>query len=295
MTGLLALALLAVAYVFGAYSFALDLWPIHVIRNAKRAAIGQTELATRFDSFGRLTGWSGKTEIACPVQDERTAVVLFIGQSNQANNAGQRAESQFGESVAAWFDGKCTVAASPLLGTTGAMGEPLTPFANKLVAQGVYDRVVLVPSAIGGTKIERWTKGGDLNAMMMRTLDELQKNYRITHVVWHQGEDDFRQETSPDSYGRMFNEMVETLRRRNVGAPILVSVATRCDDDSKWSSDNPIARAQRVLVDESRGIFAGVDTDELLMPVDRYDECHFGASGVDKYADALVAIMGRLR
>lgn len=291
---LLSSAGLAAAYVFGAWSFANDAWPIHALRSVKRASIGQGELTTRYDAFGRLIAWGGKTQIACPVQDDRTAVILFIGQSNQANEAGQRMEAPSDARVAAWFDGACTVAASPLLGATGAKGEPLTPLGVRLVESDLFRNVVLVPSAIGGTKIERWGAGGDLNAMLGRVVDDVQKIYRITHVVWHQGEDDFRQDTGPATYRRRFLELEEMLRSHNVGAPILISVATRCDDDSKWSPDNSIAQAQRALVDEQKGVYAGVDTDALLLPVDRYDECHLGASGVDKYADGLAEALRRL-
>src|SRR5271165_2922007 len=45
------------------------------------------------DQFGRLQRYPGKTEIACPAQDEATAVLLVAGQSNAANSQGQRYQS----------------------------------------------------------------------------------------------------------------------------------------------------------------------------------------------------------
>jgi hypothetical protein len=290
----LLVAALAAAYLFGAWSFAQDLWPIHALRNMKRSTVGQTAFVTRFDSFGRLTDWAGKQSVACPAQDARTAVILFVGQSIQGNHAGERSTSAHGDRVVSWFDGACTIAQSPLLGTTGMMGEPMTAFGNGLIAGGLFDRIILVPSAVGGTAIARWSAGGDLNGMLAGVLDKLAPQYRITQVVWHQGEDDFTAQTSEDAYRRGFDQLAAMIRAHGVAAPILVSVATRCDDDSKWKSDNPVARAQRRLPDAARGLFAGVDTDSLLTPLDRYDDCHLGGSGVAKYANALVEAVRQL-
>ena len=290
---LLALGLAALAYALGAWSFANDIWPIRSLRDAKRGVIGESPIAAGFDRFGRLVARAGRPEIACPVQDARTAVILFIGQSIQSNSAGQRAISAHGDRVTAWFDGHCMVAQSPLPGSSEDRGEALTPLGNRLVADGAFDRVVLVPSAIGGTRIERWAAGGDLNPILSGVLDGVASTYRITHVVWHQGEDDFSRGTSGDDYTRAFNQLLATIRAHHVNAPVYVSVATRCDDDARWRPDNAIARAQRALPDAARGLFPGVDTDALLTPRDRYDDCHLGASGVDKYAAALAEILRR--
>ena len=284
-------ALLAAAYVAGAYSFALDLWPIHALRNFKRDAVGQAQVEAQFDRFGRLIAWTGKQEIACPAQDARTAVILFIGQSIQSNDAGQRYVSTHGDQVVGWFDGHCSIAASPLLGASGDKGEPLTQVGNELIASGLFDRVILVPSSIGGTQIARWANGGDLQGMLGDVLDGLKSHYRLTHIVWHQGEDDFNQRTSTAAYTQQFNTLVDLIRRKGVDAPIFVSITSRCDDDSKWTPDNPVTIAQRALPDAARGLYAGVDTDALLQPIDRYDNCHLGSSGILKYASALVDVL----
>ena len=250
--------LLIAAYGFGAYSFALDLWPIRELRNMKRGAVGQAQIVTQFDAFGRLTAWPGKRDIACPAQDARTAIVLFIGQSIQSNDAGQRYVTQHGDKVAAWFDHRCMQAQSPRLGTSGDKGEPMTRFGDRLFESGLYDRVVLVPSAIGGTDMARWAANGDLAPMLGGVLDGLKSQYRLTHIVWHQGENDFSHGASTEAYTRQFRSLADMIRARGVDAPILVSVATRCDDDSKWTPGNPVATAQRALPDAARGLYAGV-------------------------------------
>jgi Carbohydrate esterase, sialic acid-specific acetylesterase len=117
-------------------------------------------------------------------------VLLIIGQSNSANHADKKFTTQFPQSVFNYFEGKCYIASSPLLGATGEGGEFITPLADKLISVGAYKSVVIVSSGIGGTPISRWQKDGDLNEMLLSTLKRANQKYKITHVIWHQGESD---------------------------------------------------------------------------------------------------------
>jgi len=245
------------------------------------------------DSLGRLTSYPGKKAVACPAQDGRTAVLLLIGQSNTGNHAEKKHASAYGARVLNFFDGKCYVAQSPLLGTTGRSGESWTLLGNKLLAAGVFRNVILIPAGIVGTPIIRWQKGGDLNEMLMGVLAMARQRYRITHVLWHQGEVDFIIKTGEDDYQRMFGSLLASLRDQGVDAPTFVSVATQCAPD--WIADNPIARAQKALPSRQQRLFAGVDTDKLVGVADRYDTCHFGAGGQEKFARAWRDIIKRRR
>lgn len=246
-----------------------------------------------FDTDGRLTRYPGKKAVACPAQNRKTAVVLLIGQSNTGNHAEQKHTSTFGAKVLNYFDGKCYVAGSPLLGTTGSSGESWTLLGNKLVAAGPFRTVILVPAGINGTSISRWQKGGDLNEMLMGVLAAARKRYRITHILWHQGEVDFIIKTGEDDYRRMFGSLLSTIRDQGIDAPMFVSVATKCAPE--WNADNPTARAQKSLPNPERKVFPGVDTDYLVSDADRYDTCHFGATGQEKFAKAWLDIIKRRR
>ena len=294
MTGLAALGL-AASYVLGAYSFSHDLWPLSQLRDAVHVASGQAVVRDHIDSHGRLVARSDKQSIACPVQTPDTAVILFIGQSILSNSAGQRSISAKGDKIVSWFDGSCTLAESPLLGTTGTSGEAMTPIGNELIARDAFARVILAPSAIGGTRIQQWVPGGDLAEMFSGVLDKLSGQYRITHIVWDQGEEDFAEKTSQESYTRDFNTLVRMIRDRGIEAPIFVTVASRCDDETRWRPDNEIARAQKALVAPERKILAGLNTDELLGPRDRFDDCHLSASGVEVYARASAQLIAARR
>ncbi len=126
--------------------------------------------------------------------------------------------------------------------------------------------------------------------MLLATIDSAQEKYRITDIVWDQGEEDLSANTDGRAYAQMFRSLVKSVRAHGVSAPIYISIATRCSLDA-WSSVNAIADAQRQLPDAQLGIFAGIDTDSLMGPLDRYDDCHLAASGQIKAAGAWAKIL----
>ena len=278
-------------YLLGAYSLSRNTWPIEEIRAFKRYVMGQPAVAETiplFDGFGRLTSYPGKTEIECPKQTDKTLVLLIAGQSNTGNHAGQRYESNYGSQIINFWNGKCYKAESPLLGTTGVLGESWTLLANKLIKDGLAEQVVLVSAGIGGTPISRWQSGGDLNKMLIDVVKFTQSKYKVTQVLWHQGESDYGLKTSDSQYTNNFNSLVQSLRKQGVEAPILPSVATKCGIDPTWSKNTPVALAQNQLPDKSKGVYAGPNTDALLNKLDRYDDCHFSGTGQEKFANAWV-------
>jgi hypothetical protein len=285
-------ALLFGAVWFGAYTYAFNKWPATQFQSLKPTAI-QSSKATgiEYDSYGRLFAYPGKTEIACPSQTERSAVILVIGQSNAANTGGQRFKSQTAR-VADYANGKCTIAASPLLGNSAAAGEPWTAVGDGLVSHGDFDNVVLIPAAIGGSGLAEWIGRGQLRPMLQDVVQDAQRHYRITHVLWHQGETDFAVGTSEESYLAGLKSLASELRGWGVAAPIYVSIATRCDPiDVHWVPDNAISRAQRRLGNSGEGFAPGIDTDALLDGLDRHDGCHMAGSGLTKAIDAWTQIL----
>ncbi|MEA2856512.1 MAG: hypothetical protein QOH98_833 [Methylobacteriaceae bacterium] len=291
-----ATALLAGAYFYGAYSYATSRWPINQVRDLRIAGLkSQHAMGIDYDSYARLTGYPEKEPIACPPQTDRTAVFLVIGQSNAANSGGQRFRAESAH-VAAYFEGKCYAAESPLLGSSGIAGEPWSAIADRLVDDGSFDQVVLVPAAISATALSEWIAGGELHAMLQQVVQDAQRHYRFTHVLWHQGETDFSMKTTEDAYFAAFQSLARDLHAWGVAAPIYVSVATRCEEtDAQWSADNPVSRAQRKLASSGEGFVPGVDSDSFLKSLDRYDGCHMAGSGLAKFIDAWTDILRHKR
>lgn len=279
MRGFLIISACIGCYIYGIYSHSYNLWPIGIFRAAKE--LRTEEKSGDFDSYERLVNYP-KQEIYCPDQTDKTAVILVIGQSNAANHAEYKNTPE--NEVINYFNGRCYKAASPLLGATGDEGEFLTLMGDMLIESGKFERVVLVPAAVGASSISRWQDGGDLNEMVQDTIRNTR--YRITHIVWHQGERDFKNLTSRKVYADSFRSLLSTLP----DVPIYTSISTKCRINNGWTPDNPVALAQRDIL--GGRVVLGADTDSLLGEYDRRgDLCHLSKSGQEKtaraYADAI--------
>jgi hypothetical protein len=279
------------SYVLGAISYHRGFWPIPELRSYKQSVAPFTPAnGAVVDGLDRLIEYRGKIETPCPPQTDKTMVLLTAGQSNAANSGGQRYSGL--PNVLNYFAGKCYIASSPLLGTTGIGGDSWTLLGNKIVERGLAAQVIIVATAMSGTSIDRWRDGADLNLMLRSVISDLKPHYRITQILWHQGEWDFGTSVTQRQYTDEFISLVESIRKLAVNAPIYVSVATRCDlTDHQWIPDNVIANAQKALPDGAKGIFRGVDTDTLMTSIDRMDDCHFGQSGQEKFAAAWIKVL----
>lgn len=242
---------------------------------------------TKLDMYGGYAFIKEKQESSCPEQDDGVGVVLVVGQSNSANYADLKYHTKHLGRVFNYYDGKCYVATSPLLGATGDGGEFVTMLADILVERGVYKKVVIVSLGVGGSKVAQWTQSGALGGMLHKRLRELTLSYKVTDIVWHQGESDFEYGTSALDYSTSFLSLLNEVRGVGVIAPIYISISTICGKKSDWAPNNPIALAQRGLVDDS-AVFLGADTDRILEWSDRnsQDFCHLSGSGQLKTATA---------
>ena len=282
--------------IIGAWAGVVRIWPVRVsiqlIDGVPKPFVNEPELPPlAVDSAGRVTRFAGKTEVKCPEQTQKTAVLLIAGQSNAANHAAQRHGTRHPDRVLNFISGRCYVAASPLLGSTGFAGEYWTLMADQLIDQGVFDHVILAPVAVGGSDVAQWAKGGALNNSMIPLVQDLATHYRVTHVLWHQGESDFALKTDPAQYKEQFGSFVDTLRANAVDATVFVSTATRCLPG--WVAPNAIQTAQQELATSGTGFAPEVDTDKLLSAQDRFDDCHFGDLGEVKTAKAWAAILAQ--
>ena len=274
-------------FVIGAWAGVTRSWPVRyplqLIEGQPKPISMMPELRhTAMDRAGRLLDYPGKIEVQCPDQNPGTAVVLIAGQSNAANSGAKRHTTRYPDRVLNFIAGRCFVAASPLLGSNRFAGEYWTPLGDQLIESGAFDRVILAPMAVGGSRVAQWASGGDLNTTMRPLVADLVSRYRVTHVLWHQGESDLVLGRDSDSTRKDFLSFAGSLRTLGVEAPIYVSIATRCLPG--WKVPNPVRTAQMELVDSKAGLKSGIDTDLLLEDQDRYDDCHFAESGQVKAA-----------
>jgi hypothetical protein len=286
----LAIACLCAAiYLCGAYGCTHGSSPTPDLSAKKPKSAGNKSPGAH-DEYGRYTLLTGKKEIACPTQTDRTVVALVFGQSNSANMYGQRT-LQSSREIINFFDDKCYIASDPLLGASGRAGSVWTLTGTKLLGTGKYDRIIFVPSGIGASQISRWAPGGDLNPMLADVIRGATRQYRFTHVIFHQGESDAQKKTSKDGYKRSFLSMVQSIRDLGVDAPFYVSVASICAPF--YNANNPVTKAQRELVSVPQRILPGPNTDVLNAAEDRFDDCHMSYAGAQKFSDLLMETVFR--
>lgn len=209
----------------------------------------------------------------------RVMVALVFGQSNAANFGETRHAA--GRNVYVLNRGRLLPARDPLRGADGQGGSVWSRLGDKLIAEGLFDTVIFVPAAVGGSEIARWTPDGDLFPLVARAIEDAQRRrLKFTHLLWHQGESDAVLFTHPLEYQKRFLEMLAAIRARGVDAPVYVAVATRC---GQYPINPDIQWAQRELVNPAAGILPGPDTDALDETF-RYDGCHFSTDGLEAHA-----------
>jgi len=212
-------------------------------------------------------------------------VILTFGQSQAANNGESKYSSK--ENVYNYYNGKFYTAVDPLKGATGKRGSVWTRLGDKIIEQGLCDRVLFVPVAYGASGIESWSPDGQFYSRITNAIDGLRKyNLEVTHMFWSQGSYDSWQHTpeAAENYKAEFMEIVNGIRSYGVTAPIYVSVETY----SYGNYDSLIQQAQRDLVNMDAKIYPGPNNDEIT---ERWDGVHFSNKGLDKLANLWLDIL----
>jgi Carbohydrate esterase, sialic acid-specific acetylesterase len=238
-------------------------------------------LDQKFDSF-RDT--SHRTRLPCQ-QDDGTAVIITLGQSNAANYGLVRNTSKYDVLNFNVYDGQCYRARDPLLGASGALGNFATPLGDLLIERGLYRRVIIAPIAMGGSTVEEWADEGVFNRRILVLIRRLSDaGLTPTAILWHQGE---ANSGVGDSHGRQYRknlrEVIATFRRYGIEAPFFVALATKCGSYPRPNSDN-IRDGQVSVVNPLENVFLGPDTDTLGDEYRDKEHCHFNARGLLRHA-----------
>ena len=247
----------------------------------EEVVLGPKDLYPDIDGNLSVNNTADRKEVDCKkaIWHKNAAILLTLGQSNISNTIDGRFEPGPNVINFSLYDGKCYLAHDPLLGATNSGGNVATRLASKLVNSGAYQVVIVAPIAVGGTFVENWSVGGFLNRRIVVSIKRLHDaGLEPTHVLWHQGEANAK--TPAHEYRAAFFSVFSTIRRNGVFAPIYVAQTSICGSAPAES----IRQIQRSLVDPSKNILAGPDTDQLG-PEYRHDGCHFNAAGGERHAE----------
>ena len=212
------------------------------------------------------------------------AVILAAGASNIANEGDLDGRMVPHANVFnfSFLDGRIYIAQDPLVGATEDRSNVLTRIGDGLVRSGLFNRVLLVPVAHGGTYIHEWSPGGRMHPRLSRALKQLRrKGIVVTHFLWQQGEAEADQsQPNPAAWLTHFNAIANVVRSAAAECDIYVARCTICRN-----APNPVVRsAQQQAIDLQKRIFPGPDLDVIGLD-DRWDCCHFSVRGLERAAE----------
>lgn len=235
----------------------------------------------RFNEFGQLAYFHDKIEVPPPDITERTVIAFVFGQSNSANHGGEKYFSKTNQ-VYNYWNGKFYKAADPLLGATGSLGNVWTNVGNKLIEEGLADKVVLIAAGVGASSITDWQNNGRLNGMLSERIKEAKaSSLAINYFLWHQGEND--NALDPRLYRAGLDQVIDLTKQYFPASQFYVAQASRC---RTAPPSMKIQEAQKDVT-QRENVFLGPNTDEIDLD-DRYDECHFSGRGLERHANGWI-------
>jgi hypothetical protein len=99
-----------------------------------------------------------------------------------------------------------------------------TTFGRVIAEQDPGAVVGLIPAAFGGSSLDEWAPGRAHYMNAVTRAREAMKRGKIAGILWHQGEEDSKQQVKIDTYAERFSKMIAQLRA-DLGAgdvPVIV-------------------------------------------------------------------------
>jgi hypothetical protein len=231
---------------------------------------------------------------------EKLRIYLLMGQSNMAGRGEVQTED------------KTPHPRVLLLGTNKIWQvavEPVTTDAHKYhgvgpglafakaMAEKNPDVVIgLVPTAVGGTPLSRWQKGGDLYSNAVSCARFAMLNGTLSGVLWHQGESDTGTKEKAHSYGTRLTEMISDLRT-DLKSPNLPFVCGELGEFLVHRTNHPPVPLARIVNEALNAIPKTVPRTACASAKglkDKGDELHFDTASQREFGRRYAELMSNL-
>lgn len=213
-------------------------------------------------------------------------VFLTAGQSNSANYGAPRQKpSDDRVSAFDWETGLWRHADDPQPGAAGDGGSAWPALGDAISAK--YNVPVgIVSMGIGSTRVLQWipTRPGTFFNRIAIALTRL-KPFGARAFLWHQGESDAINSTTPSEYFEMLKSIVDE-SRKVAGYPLPWGVALASfHPDVKATAQNQaqIVEGQKRVIAEVPGVFQGADTNTFHERSLLYGGVHFNEAGLKEH------------
>lgn len=226
------------------------------------------------------------------IPNEKRCVIAAFGQSNgMANFNNYLSRYTVLNSSVIYnlniYDGKIYRAESPLLGAGGLLDNWGNEFADKLVAGGYCNSVILVPCSIGLTSVAEWAAGGDMNPRIAIAAQWLKIDGLVASaVLFQQGETDNIRGVSGSAYATSLASVIASIQSSFPGVPVFISQTTYFNG----TISTAISDAQLAATD-GKTIFAAGNSDTIGNE-GRHDNIHFNLFGSGLWTSILVGNIG---
>jgi len=196
------------------------------------------------------------------------------------------------------YNGQMYVAADPLLSCTLALPSPYGPggvslrVADLLITNGKFDRVIIVPIAIGGTVVAMWGTGGALSNRIPAAMARLASRGIVPGMsgvtfafLWGQGESDAATGTAP--YVASINQVLASLFATGFNGRAWINLQTMLSGVT--SATTRAAQSSGSVI--TGNVFQGADADSLNTTFRQADQTHFLDTGMASLATLIYNAM----
>lgn len=228
----------------------------------------------------------------------RTLILITMGQSLMANVHGIKApiyvptNSSVIDNFNIYDGAAYAFVRAPALGCNGYFSNVATRVADMLINKRVFDRVIVVPIAVGSTTIAEWTTGdfaGRFPVAMRRLAASgiTPATPGVTFAaVWGQGEADTRDGTSRAAYRGHLDRLIDTVFSSGFLGRLFVNV----ESYYLGRTSSEIQAAQTSVVNGTT-VFQGANWDALGRSYRLPDNLHPGELGAPVFALTLYNAM----
>lgn len=197
----------------------------------------------------------------------RNLVLIVAGQSNLTDVAPSAYTPTNASAIDVMNndDGAVYAAVDPLVGCslTFSGGNPALRLADNFIIASKFDRVILVPIAIGGASVADWATGTSTNRIkvaMQRLAAKgftAQTNVTVA-IIWGQGETDTSQGTSQANYTTALNAVIANAAAAGFTGRWFIA-------KQSWNGTTVSAAVQAAQAAAVGGsVFAGPDADSMI-------------------------------
>jgi hypothetical protein len=215
---------------------------------------------------------TGKTSESAPAQ-AGTGVFICIGQSLMGNHGSSNYDPNSANVLQLNLnaDGvyRCK---DPVLGATGTVGGLVSRLGERIVSDGIFTRVLMVPGAIGGSSVGQWQSYGHFHHRLRVAILRVRRlGLTPTAILWEQGQGN--NGSAAQTWKDGVRELIDDAIGLQCTAPWFIAKCTMLSN----VVDTTIQGAQTDLWNTTWNgvnIYAGPDVDSLTGGTNRSDGTH---------------------